>query len=132
MKKSILVLSLLALLGSSCKRKEICVGGLGGDLTLVLFPQHHGKAIYSQDTVRDTAFVKFNTQDAPAVGVPYDLIVYGVAGENHVNVHNLKCGDYYVYMTGYDSSIQQRVKGAIPVSTSQKTGELDVVVPVSE
>lgn len=132
MKKSVLALSLLVLVGASCKKKDECKGGSGGNLTLVLFPQHHGKVIYSQDAYRDTAYIKYNSLNAPAAGTSYDEVVVGEAGENHIHVPNLKCGDYYVFVTGFDTSAQQRVKGAIPVTTSQSSGELDVNVPVSE
>lgn len=132
MKGTLLLLLSLATIGAvSCKKKSQCSGGSGGSLTLVLFPQHHGKAIISQAGYRDTAYIKYNAVDAPASGT-YDQVLVGEEGEEHVHVTGLKCGNYYVYMTGFDTSIGERVKGGIPVTASQSIGELDINVPVSE
>jgi hypothetical protein len=131
--RSLIILSLLAATAVvSCDKKDECQGGSGGNLTLVLFPQHHGKAIASQANYRDTIYIKYNTLNAPAAGTAYDLVVVGEEGENHVHVPGLKCGNYYAYAVGFDTSISQRVKGAVPIVTSQTSGELDINVPVSE
>jgi hypothetical protein len=132
MKKLVLVLLLIVVVGAACKRRLECVAGFGGALTLVVYPQHNGSSVYSRDAYRDTAFIKFNTLTAPPDSVFYDLIVFGNAGENHVNVPNLKCGNYYVHVTGYDTVTQQRVTGSFPVNTTQQTGEQNVVVPVNQ
>jgi hypothetical protein len=125
------VLLLLAATFTACKKKATCTAGHGGNLELVLFPQHHAKPIFSQDAYRDTAYIKFNTQDAPGTS-DYDLVIAGEAGEEHIHIPGMKCGSYYIYCTGYDTSIHQRVKGGIPYNTSQTSGEIDINVPVSE
>lgn len=51
---------------------------------------------------------------------------------NHVHVEGLKCGQYYLYAAGWDTSISQVVKGGIPYNTDQSTGEVIVKVPVVE
>ena len=104
--------------------------GLGGNAEIVAFPQHHGKAIKGA-----TGYIKFNSSEAPASLQSYDLVATPKAGmPDHVHFENLQPGDYYIYMVGYDSAIQQVVRGGIPytLSRSDRNGEVDVDVPVTE
>jgi hypothetical protein len=125
---------LLAATVLSCNRKDdndSCVAGTGGNLTVVAFPQHHTKPIFNKADYPDTVFVKFSTQDAPANDV-YDTFFVGEAGEDHVHLTGLKCGTYYLFGAGYDTSIHQRVVGGVPFTTDKKDGELNVYIPVTE
>jgi len=118
---------------TSCKKKDECVAGTGGAVAIAAFPQHHSVPIVSDSAHLDTAYVKFNTQDFPGEDPSkYDLVIAGEAGEDHVHIENLKCGDYYIWMTGFDPSINMRVTGGIPYSFTQTSGEIDVIVPVTE
>ena len=129
---SILLVTFI-LFSFACNKKDDCVAGTGGAVTIAAFPQHHTKPIYSQATYLDSAFIKFNTQSFPGTSPSdYDLVIAGEEGEDHVHIQNLKCGDYYIYMTGWDTSINQRVTGGIPYSFSQTSGEIDLDVPVTE
>ncbi len=128
---------LLPLAFFSCKPDKDdpeLVSGTGGQLTLVAKPQHHGSAILNKANYPDSAFIKFNTQNFPGTDpAGYDLILAGeTAGEDHVHIENLKPGKMYIYMAGWDSTINARVTGGIPVNTTQTSGELVVVVPVTE
>ena len=127
-------IALLFFSSMSCKKKDSCVAGAGGAVTIAAFPQHHTKPIFSTGgNHTDTAYVKFGTQNFPGTSPSsYDLVIAGDSGEEHVHIPNLKCGDYYIYMTGFDTSINQRVTGGIPYSFSQTSGEIDVNVPVTE
>lgn len=117
----------------SCKDENNCKAGTGGNVTIAAFPKHHGVAIYNQGNYRDTAYLKFNTQDFPGSNpADYDMIVVGDSGEDHVHIEGLKCGDYYIWMTGLDTTINQRVTGGIPYSFSQESGEIDLTIPVTE
>ena len=108
-------------------------GGLGGNVTLAAHPQHHGVPIYSKVGYPDSAFVKFNAVNSPGSSASsYDLQLAGDSGEEHVHIHNLKPGKYFIFMTGYDSTINQRVYGGIPYTLTQTSGEVDVNIPVSE
>lgn len=133
MKNSLLIITLMIFLSASCDKKEDCVAGTGGAVTIAAFPQHHGKTIYSQANYPDSAYLKFNTQNFPGTDpADYDLVIAGEEGEDHVHIENLKCGDYFIYMTGWDTSINQRVAGGIPYRFSQTSGEIDLVIPVTE
>ena len=104
--------------------------GLGGNAEIAAFPQHHGKAIKGA-----TGYIKFNSSEAPSSLQAYDLVVPPKsASEDHVHFENLQPGDYYIYMVGYDSAIQQVVRGGIPytLSRSNRNSEVDVQVPVTE
>jgi hypothetical protein len=128
------VLTSLALSASSgCDDDDDCTAGTGGNLTLVVTPQHHGVTIPNQDYYRDTVMVKFNTQEFPGANPSsYDLIVVGDSAENHIHVEGLTCGDYYIYAVGLDTSSMERVTGGKPFSTDQTSGEISVFVPVTE
>ena len=110
-----------------------CVGGKGGSVSFVLQPEHHGKAIPSQPTYLDSAFIKYNTNDFPGDNPAlYDRIVVGTAGSAIVIADSMKCGKYFIYMTGYDTSIVERVRGGIPVNIQIQTGPIAIKVPVTE
>lgn len=129
MKKTMIIVAIAATMFSSCKKDEGCDAGTGGNVTVVAFPQHHGK-----DARPYSAWVKFNTQDAPGItAADYDLIELADTTENHIELENLKCGNYYVYMTGYDTAATITVVGGIPFTIEEgSAGEIDLIVPVTE
>ena len=158
MKKSIFLLAsifLLLIFFSSCTKEKVkgckdpisinynpdaeesdgsCeYAGTGGNTTVVAFALHHGDTIFNQASYPDSAFIKFNATEFPG-SLPgnYDLVLVGDSGEDHVHIENLKRGKYFIYMTGWDSSIGQRVFGGIPYVLSQSTGEVDLAIPVAE
>ncbi|MBK8847829.1 MAG: hypothetical protein IPO27_15310 [Bacteroidetes bacterium] len=122
---------------NACKPKEDCEAGGDGALTLMVKLQHHGVTIYNQPTYKDTVYFVFNTQEAPALNsnlipVRYDKMIVGTGTEDHVHVTNMKCGNYYIYAAGLDTAGPYRVTGGIPFSTEETTGEISVIVPVTE
>jgi len=126
----------VAVLAGGCKKEDKCTAGTGGNLIMVVYPEHHGAAIINHDEYPDTVMVKFNTQEFPGDNPAlYDLVIAGEPGEDHVHVEGLMCGDYYLYAKGWDTTLAAPdtiVKGGIPVSTTQTSGELIVKVPVTE
>jgi hypothetical protein len=156
MKKIFVVLALAAIWMfalPSCSKKKGCMdknsisydkdaeeddgscqyAGIGGNTTIVARPLHHDSVVVSAFGHHDSAFVKFNTQEFPGSSPSsYDLIQVGDSGEDHVHLHNLKVGKYYIYMTGYDTLRHLYVRGGIPYILTQAAGEVDLVVPVSE
>jgi hypothetical protein len=124
------LLYLLLAFGTSCKK-----AGLAGDNTIVAYPQHHGKPIFSHSTpnYRDTIYVKFNAVELPGTNPSnFDKVFVGEIGENHVHIHGLQKGKYYLYGVGWDTTISQRVSGGIPIELKQLTAETDIDVPVTE
>lgn len=120
---------------SGCKKSSECKAGSGGDVTLRLEPQHHTVPIYSSTNYRDTAYIKFNATDFPGPNPSnFDMIVAGNTGENFVNVPGLKCGQYFLMMTGFDTSAAWniRVIGGLPLNFSETSGTKTIVMPVSE
>lgn len=120
----------------SCKKdKEAetetpkCVAGTGGQVTIVAFPKHHGKSVRPY-----SIYVKFNSKELPGISpASFDLTITADTTEDHIEVKNLKCGDYYIYMNGYDTSAKESVKGGIPYSIIESaTGELAIDIPVTE
>jgi|SRR5688572_2259288 len=108
-------------------------GGDGGSTTLVLSPEHHGEPIFSSATYKDSAFIKFNAINFPGDDPSlYDLVVEGVEGEERVHIPDMKIGKYFVFMTGWDTSIAQRVSGGIPITVTTSSGEVEYVIPVTE
>jgi hypothetical protein len=131
-----LILIFTAFILFACKKDKpvetSCVAGTGGGLTLVAYPEHHGKAIVNISGYPDTVYLKFNTQDFPGSLKNFDRVYVGEEGEDHVHISGLKCGNYYIYATGFDTTINQRVAGGIPFSTSQTSGEVSLKIPVTE
>jgi len=122
----------------SCKKDvdlpiDTCVAGTGGEVMLVLQPEHHGVAIPSIPGYPDSAFIKFNVNEFPGDNPDlYDLVVTGNEGDNYVVVTGLKCGSYYIYMTGKDTSLDERVRGGIPYSFEETSGVKVIKIPITE
>jgi len=107
--------------------------GTGGNVTIVASPKHHGEEIGHDTSYVDSAFVKFNTSEFPGTNPgAYDLVIAGEPGEHHVHIEGLKRGKYYIYMTGWDTTISQRVTGGIPYEVTVSSGEINLDVPVTE
>ncbi len=117
---------------NGCKDEETCMAGSGGNLTLVVKLEHHTINIPNDSLRPDTVWVKYNASDWANAPQGYDLQVVGDFPEDHVHVEGLKCGQYYLYASGWDTSISQVVKGGIPYNTDQSTGEVIVKIPVVE
>ncbi|HMT30828.1 MAG TPA: hypothetical protein PKD91_16265 [Bacteroidia bacterium] len=130
---TIMVISFVACDDDDDDPKTTCVAGKGGAVTFILQPEHHGEAIPSTPTYPDSAWIKYNTSNFPGDNPAlYDLIVVGTSGSASVTVDSMKCGNYFIYMTGFDTSIVERVRGGIPVTISVQSGNKIIKVPVTE
>jgi hypothetical protein len=113
--------------------KSCVLAGRPGNNDLVVSPQHHGAPIKSTSDYKDTAYVKYNSLEFPGDDPSlYDFIVTGKSGDSSIVITSLKQGNYYIFMAGFDHSINQRVKGGIPYTLTQESGTLSLTVPVTE
>lgn len=129
----ILLCSAVLLTATNCKKA--CMAGSGGEVNITFKPEHHGIPIFGSSTYVDTVYIKFNQTDFPGPSPSnYDMIVAGKPDENFVKVNGLKCGQYFVFVVGFDTSAvwNTRVVGGLPIDFSEKSGEKTVIVPVSE
>lgn len=123
-----LAISLFAI--TSCKK-----AGTNGDATLVVFAKHHGTIIPNQALYRDSVFVTFNEKDLPSDPTHnYDALFVGEAGEDHIHCEGLHTGTYFIYVTGFDTSIGQRVSGgaSVKIKYKERKEEVDFDVAVTE
>ena len=119
----ILIISLI-----SCKK-----AGLGGDNTITVFLQHHGKTIPNQNDYHDTIFVKYDAVELPGTNLKdFDRIFVGESGEDHVHIRGLQIGKYYFYAAGWDTSISQRVTGGFGIELKDLTADTNLNLPVIE
>ena len=122
------VLFLFMLLTTQLGCRKRPSAGLGGNAILHLYARHHALPI---DSI--TFYVKFNSSDAPADG-NYDLSQKAevvTPGNAYATINGLKKGDYYLFAQGWDTTINQTVRGGIPYTISDEN-EQSVIVPVTE
>jgi hypothetical protein len=123
-------LSAMVLMGASCHKTSSPVAGKGGSTTLKVSPQHHGR---SMNFTAMTVYIKYNTQDAPSNGV-YDDSVHCTNADTvwTATFPQLQNGNYYLYGYGYDTSVNENVKGGSPYAISMQNTSLTFLLPVSE
>ncbi len=130
----LLILISCAVLLTATNCKKACMAGSGGEVSITFKPEHHSIPIYGSSSYVDTVYIKFNQTDFPGPSPSnYDLIVAGNPNENFVKVNGLKCGQYFVFVVGFDTSAvwNTRVVGGLPIDFSETSGEKTVIVPVS-
>jgi hypothetical protein len=117
---------------NACKDDDTCKAGTGGNLSIVAKLAHHGMVIPNDSLQPDTVWVKFNASEWANAPTGYDMRVIGEFPEDHVHIDGLQCGKYYLYGSGFDTSINMVVKGGKPIDTDQKDGELVTTIAVTE
>ena len=127
MKYAAIVCTLLMF--TACRTKDKIVPGKGGSAAVTAYPQHH---LVAKNIINGKLYIRYNTLDAPADSTYSD----SVSCTNHDSLLSgtftgLQNGNYYLYATGYDTSINQRVKGGIPYTITSQTAQ-NVNLPVSE
>lgn len=125
MKTKFIILTLACASLFACKKN-----GTGGDAEIAAFPRHHGKDIKGA-----TLYIKFKSESQPSDPTNnYDLKIVGSPKENHIHVEGLLPGTYYLYATGFDSTIMLPVTGGIAakIKHKERKEELDIEVPVTE
>jgi hypothetical protein len=112
-----------------------CKEGIDGEATLVVKMKHHGTIIPNHANYLDSVFVKFDAKELPGTGASdFDAVFVGEEGEDHIHLEGLKCGNYYIYGAGIDSSGPFRVTGgmAVKIKHSERKEEIDVDLAVTE
>lgn len=131
--KIFIISAFIICLNISCNKRKKCTSGTDGNITLIASPKHHIVPIFNQSAYLDTIYLKFNTSEAPNVGtLNYDAFFVGNVGESTVRCEGLKCGDYYILATGFDTTINERVYGGIPFTLNENEGTINIDVPVVE
>lgn len=137
----LLICSSIIFITPSCKKQDAaeivkqdtCVAGTPGNLTIKVSLQHHEHILVNLKNYRDTIYVKYNTQDYQGSDpAAYDTTYIGEYQDSFVRLTNLKCGKYYLFAVGMESTHFVRVYGGIPFSTVLKEGEVSVTIPVAE
>jgi hypothetical protein len=109
-----------------------CVAGSGGGDMIVIFARHGNTPIPNYFTHPDTAFVKFGTTISPGTDPEnFDTLFLSEPGEDHIHCMGLKCGDYFIYRTAWDSVENVRRYGVYGISVSETSGEEIITVPVN-
>ena len=80
----------------------------------------------------DTAFIKFGTLSSPGTNPKnYDTYFVGEPGEDHIHCFGLKCGNYFIYRTAWDSVSNVRRYGGYGTSISDTEGGKSIIVTVN-
>jgi hypothetical protein len=126
----------VVLIVNACKHKPDisppCVAGSGGTLTIVAYAKHGSISIPNYYTHLDTAFVKFGNTSSPGTNpANYNTYYVGEPGEDHIHCYGLKCGDYYIYRTAWDSVENVSRYGGYGISISEISGDQTITVDVN-
>ena len=128
----------LFLMAACSKNSDIpefarCTGGQDGQISIELIARHHSKLIASQPNYPDTAYIKFNTSEFPGDDATlYDLVIAGAFPDTVITINGMECGNYYIFMTGFDVDIAERVKGGVPVTLNEEDLHRTLNIPVTE
>ena len=133
--KSATILTVLIII-SACKHKPesppACVAGSGGNVTVVAYATYNGISIPNYFTHLDTAFVKFGTTSSPGTKpANYDIYFVSEPGEDHIHCMGLKCGDYFIYRTAWDSIANVMRYGGYGIRFSETNGDTIINVVVN-
>jgi hypothetical protein len=124
-------ITLLALLAVSVLAiNSCCKGGSGGSAELTCTVFHHSKAIPGA-----TVHIKYNAKDFPGADASsYSTQLKAVGNSNSVTFTGLHCGDYYLYGTGFDSSLGLPVSGGLhfQIKYSDRKKQESTTVVVTE
>ncbi|PZF73217.1 hypothetical protein [Taibaiella soli] len=105
--------------------------GKGGNATVITTLAHHQ---ITKNIINGKVYIKYNTQDAPGNGIYDDSAICNIVNTvPTASFDSLKAGNYYLYGTGYDTSIARAVNGGISYSIpDNSTTTYTIQVPVTE
>ena len=116
---SFLILAFL----TSCQRE-----GLGGNNTIVVSPVYKTRPIKGA-----TVYVRYGATDFPgSAPTDYDTNAHADSSSSTVKITGLRKGDYFIFVSAYDSVNASVVQGGAHVHLASKSGETPVEVQVSQ
>ena len=124
--KNIFHFIVMLIVVSSC-----CREGNNGDATVLVQLERNGNFIINHVGYPDTVYIKYNSKDLPGTHIEdFDTYFVGETGEDHIHCTTLKCGDYFFYTAGFDSTINSRVTGGLHVKIKHKERKNELTVNV--
>ena len=134
-KYKIINIIILVLIINACVHKPDivqCIAGPGGNSSIVAYAAHGNIPIPNYYTHLDTAFVKFGTLSSPGTKPEnYDTYYVSDPGEDHIHCYGLKCGNYFIYRTAWDSVSNVSLYGGYGTSISDPEGGKSIIVAVN-
>lgn len=103
--------------------------GTGGQADISATVIHHTRAVPFS-----IIHIKYGAKEFPGTNTGnYDNHIQTDAN-GHADIKNLRYGDYYLYGTGFDSSIMSPVTGGdhLSITWSQRKKTISFTVPVTE
>ncbi len=80
-----------------------------------------------------TVYIRYGVTEFPGADPSaYDDSMIASSTDGHYHFENLSKGSYYLYATGFDSSVVDSVFGGVPVEITKHDETLEVNVPVTE
>jgi hypothetical protein len=131
-----IIIITVVLIVNACKHNpdtaSPCIAGTGGSLSIVAYASHGSISIPNYNTHLDTAFIKFGTLSSPGNNpANYDTYYVGEPGEDHIHCYGLKCGNYFIYRTAWDSLENVRRYGGSGISITDIEGGKSIIVAVN-
>jgi hypothetical protein len=87
--------------------------------------------VLSKANYLDSAYVKFDAIEAPSphssIGGnkdAYDKIFTGVVGDSTIKITGLKKGKYFIYVTGFDSTLSSRLSQRVALQLTEDSSEV--------
>ena len=101
--------------------------GPDGKAIVTVFPTYNDYTFINLSNYRDTVYVKYNTKIMPVNPAKnYDAFFTGSVGEDHVSCKNLKPGNYFFFITGWDTTSNLRGSAGFAVTVPYKPRKNEV------
>jgi len=130
------IISTIALIGltfTNCTKEEEEIviqetPGIGGTSIITGHVKHHDVHIPNA-----TVYIKYGATELPGTdSSDFDDYTVASTGDGHYEFEELKKGNYYLYSTGYDSTISEIVKGGVPTRINSEPETVEIDIPVAE
>lgn len=120
--KNLFYLLTIALLSYSCSKE-----GPGGKVTISGRVLHHSKPVPGAKV-----YIKYGTVESPGNNVTYYNASVVADAKAFYQFKDYKKGKYYLFATGFDSSMVVAVSGGAPLKIAEKEATLALDIQVVE